>query len=788
MLQDLKFALRRLRRSPGFALIAVVTLTLAVGVNAAIFSVADAVLFRPLPYQDPERVFFLAGLNKATGQQYGHVPKHYLAQIDAHHSGLGKTAYFESGLRPVVEGKEGARRVPTLAVTTNFFQVLGVRAAQGRIFEDRDEIGPGRPAMLSYRAWQEQFGGDYGIIGRSVPIGSMTIDVIGALPPDFIFPSTMSDKPEVFFPMPRRSSGPTDGAIQPIVRLEPGVTRKQALVELETLIAPLAKLNSGGEEATLTLAPLKQTLFLQVRPLMKLLTAAAAFVLMIGCVNLALMLLARSKRNEFEIGVRVALGAGRFDLIRPVLFESILVSLAGSTLALLLTWLTADALIRNLPIINLAGVRLGVDLRVIVYTLALGMIAGLVFSIGPAWRSTRIDALALIQKRNARSGGRRGRTGPVMISLQVALALSLVFGAVIAGRGMIGILRAPMGFSPENTYTIEASPDMNMVKGLARQEFYKHAIETLAKRSDVAFVGAASAPPISNVSFEDGVKGENDQKSVVGIQHVLPGYFETIQQPLLFGRLPQWNDVQGGGDVAVLSESAARALFPTRDPIGETFSNLQGRRYQVVGVVRDTTIGSELKSKPAAFVIPGILTRNLMILVRVRTSHPGQLSEFRQAMNGVAPGAPATIALYTDSIRNMTIYRNPRFQTMILGAFAGLALLLTALGVFGVVAHAIETRTHEFGVRMALGAQPQSIVRMILYQTLIPVVIGLIAGSMTTLWISPIAKAQLYKVETYDPAMLWIAALTALFTALLAAYPPARRASRIDPLAVLRTE
>jgi putative ABC transport system permease protein len=795
MLDDLKFVFRRFRNSPGFAIASVMTLTLAIGVNTAIFSIADAILFRPLPYSDPDRLYVLEMLNRQTGSRFTQIPYQYLQAIKENHRGIEEVAMSENGPSLIVTTNGESRRVSTMAVTANYLQTLGVRPARGRLFDSRDSTQPGNPAILSYATWQQQFGGDELIIGRPVTLGTMTFDIVGILPAGFTFPPSWtvviesSRNPEIVTVMPPKAYGANDGIFYPTVRLKRGTTREQAQAEIEALVAPLATGNPQMAGVVPVLEDMKSVLYAAGRPMMGFLLAAAALVLLIGCANLAIMLLARGKRDEHEIGVRLALGASRGRIVRPIIIEAALISVAGALLAVLATDLTFNALLRLVPRVVYGNAPIGVGPRVMLFAFCLALLAGLSFSVLPAWRSSRLDAQTLILGRYQRIGGRRGRQrrfDRAMIAIQVALALPLVFGVAIACRAFLSVLSVPLGFTPDNIITLHIYPGGE--SGAERQAFYVRAIETMARHGDVGSVGAAGSLPLDSPVPNDGVPDAATGKLAAGIDHVLPGYFETIGIPLIRGRLLNWNDLPGGASASVISESAARRLFPGRDPLGAIFTNRRGRQFVVVGLVADVRKYLEREAEPPVYVIPGEATRHMFLVVRTRSRQEATLAAIRREIGALAPGNPVTAGWWTDSISALTAYRNPQFQTFVLGVFAAMALVLTAQGIFGVIAFSVAARTHEMGIRLALGAAPRSLVMLMMRQTLIPLAGGLLIGISMMLWVKQIVEAQLYRVETRDPVMLAIAILTIVAVAVIAAYLPARRASRVDPIVVLKAE
>jgi predicted permease len=473
-------------------------------------------------------------------------------------------------------------------------------------------------------------------------------------------------------------------------------------------------------------------------------------------------------------------------LIQPLICEAILIGLTGAGLAVVVTFLTFDALLRHVPPVAYRSAPVGVNLRVVIFALVLGVVGGLAFAVLPAWRASRLEVQALMQRRHQRGGGRRGRFGSPMIAVQVGLALVLVFGTVVAGRAFMSVLRVPLRFTPENVITISVTP--RDASGRPRQAFYVRVMEAIARRGDVLAVGAAGSIPLDGSLPDDGVYLPGGRMMPAGIVHVLPGYFETVGIRLARGRLPDWDDVAGGSDVFVVSESAARVLFPGRDPIGGVLAGSSGRQFTIVGIVSDVVKSLDRKSESPVYVIPGDATRRLTVIARMRSHDDAALAEIKREVSALTPTTPVTAAWWADDISALTAYRNPRFQTIVLGSFAGLAIGLVAVGMFGVVSFLVTIRRREMGIRLAIGATPRSLVGLMVRQTLVPVFAGLVVGLAATPWLARLAEAQLFAVETRDPVTLAAAVVTVVAAALVGAYLPARRASRVDPVAVLRSE
>jgi putative ABC transport system permease protein len=800
-LHDLALAWRRLRHAPVFVIVAVVTLALAIGANTAIFSVADAVLFRPLPYDDPSRVHVLALRDRVSGALSPAVPYVYVQAIDQQQPGVGKVGLRGPTTMMTHSGSGEPEWMETFAVTPEYFHVLGVRAARGRLFDRQDLADPGRSAVLTYESWQARFGGDDGIVGRTVTLGFRDRDIIGVLPRGFVFPSTslfflysLTGKPAFITLAPVRpadADGPRiimgDAATNPVVRLKAGVTRAQAQAEMDALLAPIRPSRPDGANDAVVLGDPRAVLFPTGRPIMAWLVAAAAIVLLIGSVNLATMLLARTRRREREIGLQLALGAGRARIVWPIFLETVIIGSAAAALAFLVTLAGFDLLLRQVPPAAYGSAPVHVDARVAIFALALGVIGGLLFAILPAWSSANLDVRSLVDARRARTSRRRRFLTHPMISAQVALAIVLVFGALVAGRAFVSVLRAPLGFTAEGVIALNAMP--NPDKNRTLRAYYVQVIDALTRRGDTLAAGAGSSVPPDGFRPVEIVKRPGGQ-SAAGVLYVLPGYFETLGIPLIRGRLITWHDLPGA-EVAVISQAASRVLFPDRDPIGGTFSDRAGHQFTVVGVVGDVRRSLDRAMDPPVYVIPqDDSTRGMTLIAKMRGRTAGTLADIRRELAVLAPDTPVVGVWWADSISSLTAYRTPRFQSLVLGTFAMLALGLTALGVFAVVAFAVAARTRELGVRLALGASPRSLVRSTVIRALMPVSIGALLGVLATQWLRKIAVTQLVQLDLTTHASLTIAVTVAVVAAasLAAAYLPARHASKVDPLVVLRAE
>jgi len=780
---DLAFAWRRLRHAPGFAIVALVTVMLTVGANTAILSVADAVLFRPLPYADPDAISIIQMLDRKTGRQYTNTPYAYLEAINDGCPSVSAVGLLEGAPYIKVETPDGVTSVSVMSASANYFGLLGAHPARGRFFSEADAGAEGRVAVLSYSAWRKRYAGDESIVGRSLTVGATTFDIVGILPEGFLFPSAFAGNPTFVTLAKPLVRGAKGGTFHAIVRAAPGISREVAQAEIEAATA-VTSASLGQPNSVPALNDVRTKLYPVGQPIMRYLVAAAGLILILGCANLANMMLVRGRRGLRETAVRLALGANRTRLIRPMLFEAAIIGIAGAALAVLFTSLLFDVLLKQVPPIAYGRAPVGVDARVIAISLAMGVFGVLIFSIVPAWRAASVDVLALLQRRSGR-GGPRARLGRPMVAAQVAIAVAVVFGAAIAGRAFVTVLRTPLGFSADRVVEIGVAPKAGVIGG---REFYQQVVQALSRRPDVLAAGATGSQPFSRSTANEGARLAGSTTSIAGIVFTLPGYFDVMSMPLLHGRSFTWDDVSGDPDAAVVSASAAKAMFSGREPVGEVFENSQGRQFHVIGVVGDVRTSLTSEQPPRVYAIPAPTLRNGMTIVaRLRDRSERALPDLKADLRPLSPGG-ATVEWFGDRVSADDAYRDPRFQMIVLTTLAALALGLTALGIFSVVAYLVAARTREMGVRLAIGASPQALVALVIKQALLPVVIGLVAGLVLIRWMSGLVEAQFFKVETHDPLIVVAVATTVVLATVIAAYLPARRATRINPTEVLRAE
>ena len=773
---DVTYAWRRLRHSPGFAVAAVLTVVLTVGANTAILSVADAVLFRPLPYTDGEQVAIIQMKSRADGRQFTMTPYAVLNAVNDGCPDVGEVGLAEGGPRLTVDSPQGPVSVNTAIASPNYFRILGARPAYGRVFDEHDAGGAGRTVLLSYSAWRQRFGGDPSVIGRTITLGTQSFDVVGVLPAGFYFPSLFLGRPDLIVVGKPLELGGKGGTFHAIVRIAPGVSFERAQSEVEAAVQPLP--DSAKQYPYLN--PVRAVLYPIGRPVMRYLVAAGVLIFLLGCANLANMLLVRGRRRLRETAVRLAIGASRTRLVRTILFEALFISVAGAVLAAVAMSLTSDLLLKQVPPAAYGNAPVGVDPRVVVITFAMALIGAVVFSVVPAWRASRVDVLSLLQRRG-RINRRRSWFGQPLVSVQVAVAVAMVFGAAVAGRSFLSMLAMPLGFSSERVLRIGlAAPPAEPATA-----FFRRVMDELGRRPDVESVGAVSKLPFSRSAPNEGAMIEGGKQMVAGIVYALPGYFGTLGIPILSGRAPDWADAQGDDTVAVVSSLAARAMFGNEDPLGRTFSNGRDRRFRVVGVVGDVWESFSRKPEPQAYVLPAAKPGGFSLVVRVRDRRARTVDDFKASLRAVAA---RPVEWFDNLIKDDPAYSDPRFQTQVFVALATLALALTTLGVFSVVAYLASARVRELGVRLAIGASPGSLVSLMLRQSIQPVAAGVVAGLALAYWGGRMAEAQFFKMDASDPRLLLVALALVVIASLVAAYIPARRAARVNPTEVLRSE
>ena len=804
-LNDIRYAFRLLLKNPGFTAIAVLTLALGIGANSAIFSVVNAVLLRPLPFRDPSRLVLVVERSKYPTITVSY--PNYLDWRDQSHSFESMEAIY--GQNKTLTGKGDPERLVVRMVTAGFFPLLGVSPQIGRNFAaDEDRAGGTPVAILSYGLWQRSFAGSTEVLSRTVTLDAQPYAVVGVLPPGFKF----FQEADVFLPFhPWAKTLPDDRnwhpGILPVARLKSGSSIEQARAEMVALSKRLEQqypVYNTGCSSDVILA--HDQLVQGSRPALLLLLGAVSFVLLIACVNVANLLLARAAARGREVAIRTAMGAGRLRIIRQLLTESVILSVAGAGLGLLLAWASFGSLLRisasSLP----QGVQVGLDTSVLAFTGSIAILTGLLFGIFPALRSAKLDLRETLKESSRGSSAGRGHRllGNTLVSLEIALALLLLVGAGLLLRSFSRLQDVAPGFQADHLFVADVPVSQAAYpRPEQRFEFYDRLVERAKTLPGVRAAGAATFLPVSGggsvIHFN--IQGRAPKSAndfiAAGYRAVTPGYFETLGVPLLKGRLFTAADRENAPAVCVINASMAKIYFPDIDPLGQHMqlgaTPIKEIPFmEIVGVIGDVRPG--LGTDPQAeMYLPyrqadGILPAfQLSVVMRTAGDPLRQTSSLRSALSQIDPNEPL-VKVRTMEANMATTVSQPRFRAWLIGIFAMLALLLSAVGVYGVMSYTVTQRTSEIGVRVTLGAQPQDVFGIIVREGLRLALIGIGVGLAGALALTRLLRSFLFGISAYDP--LTFVAVSALLTVMVlaACLFPARRATAVDPLVALRYE
>ena len=804
LLQDLRYAVRTLLNKPGFALIAVMTLALGTGASTAIFTFVDAALLRGLPYKSPERLYHLfeSTPQKEFAQREFSYPDYQDYQQNEVLEGVG--AYTGGGA--IWSGRGEPERLAAPAASANFFQVLGVQPVIGRSFmPHEDKPGSQRVAMLTYGMWQRRFGGDPNILGQSLTLNGDDYTVIGVLPPSFQFAFRAGDLWRIYQPNQQQQERRSLHGTNLIGRLKPGVTAEQAQRELSVIASRIEHDHNTSHAGTgLKFVPLQEQVVGQVKPILLVLLGAVGFVLLIACANVASLLLTRSLGRQKEVAIRAALGASRWRVMRQLLTESVLLSLVGGVVGLLIAYWGVHALVAVLPDAQLNALpflkSLNLDSRMLAFSFGLSLVTGMVFGLAPALQSSRPDLNEVLKEggRNTAAGaGQRLRSALVMT--EIALAVVLLVGAGLMMKSLLRLLQSNIGFNPENVLTMSVVlPAAKYTDNNRQIAFYDQLQERVQALPGVTGAGTVNILPLqggntTRFNIEGDPIPPPGQETEANIRIVNETYFQTLGIPITAGRAFDARDKPNAPTVVMINKTAADRLFAGRDPIGRrlVYPSVQAPPVQIVGVVGDVKIGGLDDAIRPVLYYPFRQNNGLGTSLVVRTTaDPNALAgAIRDAMHGLEPDvAIFNVNPMTELIGNSPAAFMRRFPALLIGIFAGVALLLASIGIYGVVSYSVSQQTHHIGVRMALGAQAADILRMVLKQGLTLAVVGIAVGVVAALGLMRLLRSLLFEVQTTDAATFGFVIGTLFVVALLACYLPARRATRVDPLVALRYE
>ncbi|HKP88122.1 MAG TPA: ABC transporter permease [Blastocatellia bacterium] len=813
LIQDLRYGVRMLVKNPGFTIVAVIALALGIGANTAIFSVVNAVLLRPLPYKDPDRLVML----QEKARQLDVMSVSYPNFVDwrKQNQTFDDIAVVRRSNFNVTGGDE-AERVTGRILSANFFSVLGVEPAIGRNFlPEENEPGADPVVIVSYGLWQRRFGGDPNLIGKPITINDKDFTIIGILPSTFQFFSPS----DLFVPinqfkerwMQVRGSHP---GLFVIGRMKEGVTLEQARADMDGVADALAQQypQTNGKSGVVA-NQLFENVVKQIRPTLLVLIGAVGFVLLIACANVANLLLARSRARHKEIAIRAAIGASRLRIIRQLLTESLVLAVVGGGLGLLIALWGTDALVAAIPDELPRAEGVSVDGQVLGFTLAVSLATGIIFGLVPALQSSKLNLHETLKEAGRGSTSPRHFARSLLVVVEVALALVLLIGAGLMIRSVIGLTNIPPGFDPKNVLALSVS--LSPTKYTDAQKVRNYYQETLDRVQSLPGVTSAAwtiGLPLlgsNETSFSIGGRPRPDDSEEVplAVEYAAsPDFLRALGIPLLRGRYFTAADNEKSSKVVIIDEALARRFFPDEDAIGKRLlSGDDDNRgadagREIVGVVGhvkhyglDTDSDSRVKYQfhvpytqlPDQFMVQ--ITRSMSLVVKSDSDPTSLSSSVRSQIQAVDKDQPVyDISTMERAVANSILQQ--RFAMLLLGTFAALALVLATVGIYGVISYSVTERTHEIGIRMALGAQARDVLRLVVRQGMILTAIGVAAGLGASFILTRLMASLLYRVSTTDPATFAAIALILTAVALAACAVPARRATKVDPMVALRHE
>jgi putative ABC transport system permease protein len=813
VLQDLRYSLRRLAKSPAFTLVVVLTLALGIGANTAIFSAVNAVLLRPLAFRDPERLVTIEHFYPSLGGGLkAPVSAPGFRDYQAHTHAFESMAIETNWAANLTEVGEPVR-IQGARVTGRYFGTLGVPALVGRgLLPGEDSAGHEHVVVLAYGLWQRLFGGQRNVVGRTVSLNGERYEVVGVMPREFrdVFNRTVELwTPIVFQPDELADDQRTRERLNLVARLRLGAPLEQATAEVHTLGEQLKRdyPDTYAPDWTLLTTPLARRTTGPVRPALLVLLGAVGFVLLIACANVANLLLARAAARSKEIAVRTALGASRERLVRQLLTESLLLALAGGVLGLALAFWG----VRSVAALNPGNLpradEIGVDAPVMLFTLAVSLLTGLLFGLVPALHASSVDLHGMLKEGGRGTAGDRGGQGlrRVLVVAEVALALTLLTGAGLLVKSFARLQGVDPGFDPNHVLTFNlALPPARYPSDTQQVAFFDQVLPALAGLPGVRSAGSTSVVPFggnwTTASFEvEGYQQPKDQPSPWGDMRIVsPGFFQVLRIPLRQGRAFTEQDRIGGRLVAVVDEELARRYWPGADPIGKRITygappgvaDTSAREWiEVVGVVGHTK-HEGLDAENRVQVYLPYTQRGMPFLTAVlrTTGDPsGYVPAARRAIQAIDPDLPIANPRTMDELIAQSVGQR-RLSMLLLSVFSGIALVLASIGIYGLMSYSVAQRSRELGVRIALGAGRSDVLRLVLRQGMRLAGMGIVVGVAAAFALTRVIASQLYGVTATDPTtFLAVAALLGL-TALAANLVPALRATRVDPAVILRDE
>jgi putative ABC transport system permease protein len=798
--QDLRYGIRLLLKHRGFSAVAVLALALGIGANTAIFSVINTVLLKPLPYKQPERLMELRESNLPKHSQIAVSVASFL-DWQSQNTVFEQVAAYRSTSYNLISNGE-PERIRAARISAGTFTLLGVNPAAGRDFlPEEDQTGKGNVAAVSHGLWQRRFGADPNLVGQTINLSGNIYTVVAIMPPTFKFPERTTDlwTPMTVEPFERTQYGAHN--IGAIGRLKTGVSIEQAQTEMSTIAGRIAidhaDTNAGWDAKVI---PMLDYAVGNIKPALLVLLGAVAFVLLIACANVANLLLARAASRQKEIAIRTAMGAGRWRIIRQLLTESVILAIVGGTVGLLLAAWGMDALLALAPA-DLPRVKdVAIDGTALIFTLTVTVLTGVIFGLAPALQASKPDLNETLKEsggRGSTGGIHRQRVRNMLVVAEVALALVLLIGGGLMIRSFMRLQQVDPGFNPDNAVMVKlVLPQKQYAEDQQQAAFLSQLLQNLSALPRVQSVGATvSMPFLDNYALGFTIQGRpavrDSDLPVTKYYAVSPDYFKAMGIPLLRGRVFTDRDVAGSPRVAVINESMARRFFPDEDSIGKHISVTNGPEAfrEIVGICGDVKHdGLDQETPPQTYMSFAQEPNNGMTVVLRSDADPSALSAaIRGEVSRIDKDQPVSaIRPLTEVLADSVAEQ--RFSMLLLGVFAGVALALAAVGLYGVMSYSVTQRTHEIGVRMALGASSRDVLGLVVGQGMALASVGVGIGLTVAFALTRLMEGLLFGVTATDPITFGAISLALMGVAFVASYIPARRATKVDPGVALRYE
>jgi len=812
LIADIRYALRMLRKNPGFTSVAILTLALGIGANTAIFSVINAVILRPPPFPNSEQLVTLFEQDRKKGYDQNAPAAANFLDWRAQNNVFSQMAAYGGG-ECNLTGDQRPERVAGGAVTANLFPLLGIAPLLGRTFTtDEEQPGHDRVVILSYTLWQERFGGKAQIVGDSITVNGRASTVIGVMPPGFVFPGDTGTVQKIYTSPPARLWVPlaldaktwavrSDHYLSVIARLKPDVTIRQATSEMDTIEQRLVKQYPNdfiGSEVLLV--PLSTQIASGLEPVLLVLLGAVAFVLLIGCANVANLLLARAASRKKEIAVRTALGASRPRVIRQLFVESMLLGICGGAVGVLLAGWGLRAIKAVIPEKFPRVGYIGIDGWVLGFATVVAFATSIIFGLAPALQTSKSDLTESLKEgsRGSAEGLGHSRLRGLLVVSEIALSVVLLAGAGLMIRSFLRLENTSLGFNPDHVLTMELSlPESKYRQSEQRKITIQQIIDRLDVLPGMKSAAATTLLPLAGGNFNSAIEIEGGEIKVAGyspsteVRAITPQYFKTMGIPLERGRLITSQDTSTSPPVLLINQTLARRWLPHEDPIGRHATlGWSGFSGQIVGVVGDTKefgVDAEVREEVYIPYSQAPFRQTLALALRT-TSDPTQLANAtRGAILDADPDLPVSNVRTMQQVVFGSISQ-PRFRTVLLGLFAGLALALAGIGIYSVISYSVAGRTHEVGIRMAIGAGQSDVLKLVLKQSMALIFAGTVSGFALAYILTRLVASWLYQTRSNDPVTFVGVVLLLFFVGLLATYIPARRATKVDPMVALRYE